>query len=197
VLAAYTIMEFHSGAFAASLAFTLPAFAADLTVAFLIFRVFRHAPLATDESWPAFFGALLGTHLFILVRLAGIPLIAPHPQPVLQNICMILLAASYPLVVLTLLVLGSSWSVLPEAKKLVTSGPYKWSRHPLYALYLFWYLMLVGVGQTWTVVVVALASAGLQIYRANCEERVLLAAFGDEYEEYCKATGWFGRRSAS
>lgn len=196
LIAAYAIKDFSSGALLASTSFTLPALAADITVVFLIIRVYRHAPIAQDTSWPAFFGALLGTHMFVIAHLAGVPLISPHPVAWIQNAGMVLIASSYPLVVYTLLVLGGSFSVLPEAKKLVTVGPYRWSRHPLYVLYVFWYLLLVGVGQSLTVLVLAAASTALQLYRAGCEERVLAAAFGEEYEEYRKTTGWLGRRTA-
>lgn len=196
LITAYVVKDYRSGALLASLAFALPALATDLTVAFLIFRVYRHAPIAMDDTWPAFLGAMLGTHSFVLVHLAGVSLTGEHPVRLLQSVCMALLASSYPLVVYTLLVLGGSWSILPEAKKLVTVGPYKWSRHPLYVLYVFWYLMLVGIGQSPIVVVVAAVSIALQVYRARCEECVLAATFGAEYERYRAATGLLGRRVA-
>jgi len=197
LIAAYVAKNYGSGAFLTSLAFTVPPLAQDLTVAFLLVWVYRRAPIAQDESWGAFFAAMLGTHLFVLANLAGVPLVSNDPLRLLQGVCMVLLASTYPLIIYTLLILGSSFSILPEAKKLVTVGPYRWSRHPLYVLYVLWYVLLIGVGQSVTVVVLAAVSIALQVYRARCEERVLASAFGDEYERYRATTRWLGRRSTA
>jgi protein-S-isoprenylcysteine O-methyltransferase Ste14 len=75
--------------------------------------------------------------------------------------------------------------------KLVTRGPYRWVRHPLYTIgsSMFvafglmadnWYIALLGV----------LAFIGMAI-RTPKEEANLIAKFGDEYREYMKRTGKF------
>ncbi len=75
--------------------------------------------------------------------------------------------------------------------KLVTHGPYRWVRHPLYTVgsSLFiafgmmadnWFLALLGV----------LAFIGMAL-RTPKEEANLIDKFGDEYREYMKRTGRF------
>ncbi|WP_298102782.1 isoprenylcysteine carboxylmethyltransferase family protein [Bradyrhizobium sp.] len=79
--------------------------------------------------------------------------------------------------VLTLSFLGRSFSVMPEARRLVTTGPYSIVRHPLY---LFELLGVVGIllqvrslpGALLLALIVA-----LQITRARWEEDILDRAF--------------------
>lgn len=80
--------------------------------------------------------------------------------------------------------LRRSFSIVPEARRLVTGGPYSLSRHPVYA------------GEILTAVGVNLATAGwlggaaivyfvvCELLRINWEERVLAHAFPKEYPEY-------------
>jgi len=69
---------------------------------------------------------------------------------------------------------------MPEARSLVTSGPYAFARHPLYAVEM---LCIAGNAilflQPWAGVLAALVAA-LQVARSVFEERVL----GDAYPEY-------------
>ena len=75
--------------------------------------------------------------------------------------------------------LGKSFSILPEARRLVTSGPYAFARHPLYAAEM---LTIAGTAiqyqQPWAVLL-AVAVIALQVTRSIFEERVLLEAFPD------------------
>lgn len=83
--------------------------------------------------------------------------------------------------------LGRSFSILPEARTLVTRGPYAWVRHPLYAVELF---AVAGVAmQAWnwlTAIVVALQLL-VMLARMRFEEQVLEAEF-PEYADYRKRT---------
>jgi protein-S-isoprenylcysteine O-methyltransferase Ste14 len=86
--------------------------------------------------------------------------------------------------------LGKSFSIRPEAHKLVTTGIYSKVRNPIYV---FGIVMLAGlilvlqqpVG--WLVVIAGIVG---QSIRARREARVLEAAFGDAYREYRRKT-WF------
>jgi protein-S-isoprenylcysteine O-methyltransferase Ste14 len=81
------------------------------------------------------------------------------------------------------LVLGRSLSILPEARRLVTSGPYALIRHPLY---LGEMVALTGVAvqylSAWALLLLALVWA-FQLQRMTYEELVLSRVF-PEYEDY-------------
>jgi protein-S-isoprenylcysteine O-methyltransferase Ste14 len=74
--------------------------------------------------------------------------------------------------------------------ELVTSGPYRWIRHPLYAASLWMLFSLSLIASNWFLL--AYSVAGLIIFRSIVipeEEKQLMAAFGDDYREYRNQTG--------
>jgi protein-S-isoprenylcysteine O-methyltransferase Ste14 len=81
--------------------------------------------------------------------------------------------------IVTLTFLGRSFAILPQARRLVTGGPYRYVRHPLY---LFGQISLFGVSlqfaQPWALMI-AIAGGLLQFPRMAFEERVLLETFPD------------------
>ncbi len=86
--------------------------------------------------------------------------------------------------------LGSSFSVTPQAKKLVTNGVYSKIQHPVYVFSAF---VLAGLAlyfgkPTYLVFLVVLVP--LQVARARKESQKLEEKFGDEYREW-KRTTWF------
>jgi protein-S-isoprenylcysteine O-methyltransferase Ste14 len=89
--------------------------------------------------------------------------------------------------IVTLAYLGKAFSILPQARKLVTGGPYAYVRHPLY---LCEQLATLGVAmqyrQPWGLMMVA-ASFAIQFPRMRYEEETLTAAF-PEYRAYARVT---------
>jgi protein-S-isoprenylcysteine O-methyltransferase Ste14 len=86
-----------------------------------------------------------------------------------------------------LLWLGRSFSVLPQARGLVTDGPYRFVRHPLYlAEFLVIFSRALELAQPWPLLAITLAVA-LQISRMHYEERVLSEEF-PAYREYMRTT---------
>jgi protein-S-isoprenylcysteine O-methyltransferase Ste14 len=86
--------------------------------------------------------------------------------------------------------LGSSFSVMPEAKGLVTQGLYSRIQHPLY---FFLDLILLGLIIAFDIPILLPAWGVLVIIhtlQARREEKVLAEAYGDEYVIYQKRT-WF------
>jgi protein-S-isoprenylcysteine O-methyltransferase Ste14 len=91
--------------------------------------------------------------------------------------------------------LGKSWSDTPRMMKeqtLITSGPYRTIRHPIYT----GFLLILGstlfisanwlIGLSWTGMVV------LEIIsRIHFEEGLMVEYFGDQYREYMERTGRF------
>jgi protein-S-isoprenylcysteine O-methyltransferase Ste14 len=88
----------------------------------------------------------------------------------------------------SVLVLGRCFGVLPEARGLVTRGPYRLVRHPIYLgeLVAIGGLMLAAPG-VWNAAVLAVLVAA-QLFRARFEEGALSEAFPD-YAEYARHTG--------
>ena len=87
--------------------------------------------------------------------------------------------------------LGKAFSVMPEARLLVASGPYQWARHPLYAMEFF---SLAGTAiqfvQPWAGLL-AIAVVAFQLLRTVYEERVLEKAYPD-YARYRARVKRFG-----
>ncbi len=89
-----------------------------------------------------------------------------------------------------LLHLRTNISVVPQSRKLVTTGPYRLFRHPLYV---FEYITAVGLvalsggGWAWLLVV---ALGILQVLRARWEEELLLTQIPD-YAAYSSTTRGF------
>ena len=83
--------------------------------------------------------------------------------------------------------LGRSFSVMAETRQLVTSGPYRLVRHPLY---LAEQIAIIGVfiqyASVWTGLLLAVQIA-FQLRRMHNEETILTASF-PEYFEYRQAT---------
>jgi protein-S-isoprenylcysteine O-methyltransferase Ste14 len=86
--------------------------------------------------------------------------------------------------------LGKAFSIMPEARTLVTSGPYAHARHPLYAVEM---ITIVGMAlqfvQPWASLV-ALGVVILLVVRSVYEEQVLSAAYPD-YAAYRAKTKRF------
>lgn len=86
--------------------------------------------------------------------------------------------------------LGRSFSVQPEAHKLVTHGIYSKIRNPIYVFGTVMFAGLVLVIHRpvlWLIIPVMII---VQTIRAQREAQVLEAAFGDAYREYRSRT-WF------
>jgi len=79
-------------------------------------------------------------------------------------------------------------SVIPDrpARQLVTWGPYRISRNPMYLSLTAAYLGIALVNNyAWPLVLLPVALAGMTIIIKR-EERYLHGAFGDAYDQYCR-----------
>jgi protein-S-isoprenylcysteine O-methyltransferase Ste14 len=86
--------------------------------------------------------------------------------------------------------LGKSFSVTPQAHKLVTRGIYSKIRNPIYvfgSVLLAGLILILQRPTLWILLGVVIIA---QTLRAKKEARVLEAAFGDDYREYRRKT-WF------
>ena len=95
-------------------------------------------------------------------------------------------------VVWALLSLRRSFAILPQARKLVTRGPYGLGRHPLYLgeMVGIWSLLLPTLA--WPGVLALAVNVALLVVRIQAEERLLARTFGREHEEYRRRVPCFG-----
>lgn len=73
--------------------------------------------------------------------------------------------------------------------ELVTSGPYRWVRHPLYSVGTLLFLSFALMASNWFIGMVTLLSLMMLMIRLPREEANLIERFGDEYKNYMKRTG--------
>jgi len=127
--------------------------------------------------------ALMGAYFSYLLLL--IPKATPSPAVAL--ISSMLLLAGTTGSICTLIWLGKAFSILPQARQLVTDGPYRWVRHPLY---LTEQLSALGLAlqfrQPWGLLIVMIGFA-MQFPRMHYEEETLAARFPD-YPNYAAHT---------
>ena len=80
---------------------------------------------------------------------------------------------------------------------LVTTGPYRWVRHPFYVSFALAVLANSLVTANWFLFVTGSVVFVLLVVRTRKEEDRLIERFGDDYREYMKRTGrFFPRRMA-
>jgi protein-S-isoprenylcysteine O-methyltransferase Ste14 len=93
------------------------------------------------------------------------------------------------------LTLGSNYHGamgLHEHHQLVTTGPYRFVRHPTYVAFPLVMVALFLLSANWLLGLVGFfLTVTISLGRAPIEERQLLETFGDRYQEYASRTGRF------
>jgi len=72
---------------------------------------------------------------------------------------------------------------------LVTSGPYRWVRHPLYMIALIFVASFSLLAANWFVLASWVGAMAFLRARTRIEEQKLVERFGDEYRAYMRRTG--------
>jgi protein-S-isoprenylcysteine O-methyltransferase Ste14 len=145
--------------------------------------VTRLRPLRKAAGLEPRLSALLGT--FLLTTLVLLPPIELTPVALAISSALVVSGMSASFMVLRWL--GKSFSIMPEARRLVTHGPYAVVRHPLYIceeVAVIGVFMQVASPLALFIVVI---HALFQIRRMVNEEKVLKATFAD-YESYAAQT---------
>jgi len=100
--------------------------------------------------------------------------------------------------------LGEEWSTnlrFCEGHQLITGGPYRWVRHPMYTVLFIFFIGLTLLSANWLVFVLVAASIVVLYRRIGIEEAMMIENFGDEYRAYMMNTGRlfpkFARKSKS
>lgn len=81
--------------------------------------------------------------------------------------------------------------VTRKAHQLVTTGPYRWVRHPLYSVGTLLFGSFALIAANWFMALMTLLAFVMLLVRLPNEERHLLERFGAEYAEYRQRTGRF------
>jgi protein-S-isoprenylcysteine O-methyltransferase Ste14 len=77
-----------------------------------------------------------------------------------------------------------------SSHQLVTHGPYRWIRHPLYTTGIVLFVSLGLIAANWFILLfAAIALLAIRFAVVPREERELVARFGARYEEYRRRTG--------
>ncbi|MHA2407870.1 MAG: isoprenylcysteine carboxylmethyltransferase family protein [Candidatus Ranarchaeia archaeon] len=100
--------------------------------------------------------------------------------------------SSIPLMMWVHRTLGQQYSYALETKdeqKLVTAGPYKRVRHPLYSAHNLFNLGTIFLTANIPLIFFAIIGIPLTYVRMKDEERMMVEKFGSEYEQYMKKTG--------
>jgi protein-S-isoprenylcysteine O-methyltransferase Ste14 len=74
---------------------------------------------------------------------------------------------------------------------LVTSGPYRWVRHPLYTVATSLFIAFGMMADNWFIPLLGILAFIAMAIRTPKEESNLIARFGEDYRQYMKRTGRF------
>ncbi|HET9589785.1 MAG TPA: isoprenylcysteine carboxylmethyltransferase family protein [Anaerolineales bacterium] len=85
----------------------------------------------------------------------------------------------------------SPTSATRREHKLVTSGPYRWVRHPLYTVGSSMFVAFGMMADNWFIALLGILAFIAMAIRTPREEANLIDKFGDDYRDYMKRTGRF------
>ena len=147
--------------------------------------------------------AVTGRHdllAFVVSMYASFVLLAFRPvalllevQPTLNSstialdISNVLVILGVGLSIYSLLFLRFNFSIMPEARHMVSHGPYRIVRHPIYLGEILSGAGLVLALPGWFSLAILLTFIAAQLYRTRIEEEVLASAFPD-YQAYARQT---------
>lgn len=76
-------------------------------------------------------------------------------------------------------------------QSIVTDGPYRWVRHPLYSVGTVFWIALSLVLANWAILLMSVLIFVFIVRRTRIEEEKLIEAFGQRYDAYRTTTGRF------
>jgi len=141
---------------------------------------------AHDGRLVARCAAFTGTLMLIVVGALPAPNLLHLPSQA-EWVATPLAILAFALAVYGLVHLRRNLSIIPEARSVVTSGPYRLIRHPLYGCEILAALATVLARPGLWAVVAFGPYVAVQITRANFEENLLSRTFA-QYREYARGT---------
>jgi protein-S-isoprenylcysteine O-methyltransferase Ste14 len=150
--------------------------------------VVNRGPRSRDDRWDIITISLIASFLMVGVNMAPVGPILWNPSALVAECGVVVTAIGAFVAAYALVSLGRNFSLVPEARDLVSGGVYRVVRHPIY---LAESLMIVGalVGDAQlTALVGTVLVMGLQVYRIRAEERLLGNAFPASFAAYTQRT---------
>jgi len=142
---------------------------------------------------------LIGQGIYLIIAVPLYLLLSPSPLwfdlPVadwLRWIGVALGVLSLPFLAWVHYTLDKHWDVSLSLRRdhvLVTSGPYRRIRHPMYTVHIVYFFAWVLVSANLLLLINYLLTILLITLRIPKEEQMLLERFGEEYRAYMKRTG--------
>ena len=110
-------------------------------------------------------------------------------HPIVRNVLLVLFAAdAFYLIGGSIIVLKSS----ERGKSVVTRGPYRFVRHPIYSAFIYSITGFVALWyQIWALVICVVPLALFWSWNVRSEEEMMVKTFGREYKKYIAETGQF------
>jgi protein-S-isoprenylcysteine O-methyltransferase Ste14 len=148
----------------------------------------RPRPQARDGRAMVRVAAFTGTFMQLLVGtfLGAGPVLYGLPLFV-GGISVVVSLASFSGALWSLAYLRRNLSIIPEARKLATGGPYRVVRHPLYLFEIMAALGALAAAPGLISAMSMVVFVGMQLVRAGYEERLLARTF-PEYADYAQRT---------
>ena len=149
----------------------------------ILLLIIRRPPLRSSRGVLPKLAGIVGLLLPSLVLI--IPRAKLPPSVIIVSLAIVLVGTLIAIVAAYWL--GRSFSILPQARTLVTGGPYRFVRHPLYLAELIAVFGLTLQYQQPGAMLLVVLAVAVQLPRMRFEEQVLTEAF-PAYREYASRT---------
>jgi len=146
----------------------------------VLLYVIRFSAKSTTRSFVTKTMAVVATFLPFIIPLLS----RPSDNPSILLLSSLVTICGISIALYSLSTLGRSFSIIPQARRLVQAGPYKLVRHPVYLGELISIFGVVLARPSSMALAVYCLLVALLIYRAVQEEKLLAGIF-PEYETYC------------
>jgi protein-S-isoprenylcysteine O-methyltransferase Ste14 len=149
----------------------------------------RHAATKRDRGSLLLLWVSIGAGIAAALVLRAVPATRMRlPVPWLLGLALALFLGGLAIRLTAIITLGrffTSTVTIQDQHRVITTGLYRWVRHPSYAGLLLAFLgVACSYGNWLSLAAVCVPITAAVLYRIHVEEAALTEAFGDEYSEY-------------